>query len=139
MGIKLRNYYMDSKGNMRYLDWVTKCEMLTMHCPVLSDCIGVPNIDRIYPLKQRIVRDMYTILKELPSVDEFWIFGSSTQLRCNAFSDLDVAYKVSADSDLNIEVMLAGYDPNGIDFVNLDNVPRNERLWGQIHKGAQII
>lgn len=31
MGVKLRNYYMDSKGNMRYLDWKTKCAMMTAH------------------------------------------------------------------------------------------------------------
>lgn len=139
MGVKLRNYYMDSKGNMCYLDWKTKCAMVTAHFNVLPDCVGVPNIDCIYPLKQRVVRDIYTKLRPLSDVQEFWVFGSSTRMCCNVSSDLDVAYKVVENSDVDIEKLLSGCDPNGIDIINLDNVPHNERLWGQIRMGVRII
>lgn len=58
---------------------------------------------------------------------------------CNVSSDLDVAYKVVENSDVDIEKLLSGCDPNGIDIINLDNVPHNERLWGQIRMGVRII
>lgn len=139
MQIKLRNYYTDSKGNEVYLSWPIKCDMVVMHCHVLEDCIGVPNIDRIWPLKQRIVRDIYNKLAPMGIVSELWVFGSSTQERCNIYSDLDIAYKIKSGYQDNISDLLHGCDPNGYDLIDLNHVPVNSLLYGQILKGARII
>lgn len=139
MSIKLRNYYRDSKGNMRQISWQDMCDMMVMHCRVLPDCVGVPNIDRIYPLKQRIVRDIYNKLKDLGTVEELWIFGSSTQMRCNIHSDIDIAYRVKDNCEDNIHWVLVGCDPNGYDLIDLSRIDAHSKLYGQILKGVRII
>lgn len=139
MSYELRNYYKDSKGRMRYISYPKKCEMTTMYTHVLPDCVGVPNINRIYPLKQRIVRDIYYKLTELGTVEELWIFGSSTNMLCNIFSDLDIAYRMKDGCEDNMHTVLCDCDPNGYDLLNMDRIQKGEKVLRQIRKGARII
>lgn len=139
MSIKLRSYYKDSKGNDCQLSWAAKCDMMEMHCHVLPDCVGIPNIDRIYPLKQRIVRDIYNLLRDLDTVEELWVFGSSTNMMCNIYSDIDIAYHMKEGCVDNMQDLLYNCDPNGYDLIDLSKVKERSRLWGQIRKGARLL
>lgn len=55
--------------------------------------------ERIHPLNQKKAVAVYELLKEDPSVEEVYIFGSSTNLRCKSGSDIDVAIRLKPDSN----------------------------------------
>ncbi|MCM1214979.1 MAG: nucleotidyltransferase domain-containing protein [Lachnospiraceae bacterium] len=135
----MENYYIDRNGKPAILPWFKKCDLATSYFYVLPDCTGVPNINRVHMYKQRIVRDLYNRLKDIDGLKEFWVFGSSTQWRCNQFSDLDVAFKSDPELRDAIWSILCGADPNGVDVIDLNHVTPNGKLDVQIWKGCRII
>ena len=58
-----------------------------------KNIVNLPNYEKIHPVKQKKVRD---IVKKLLNdeigkcITEIIIFGSSTTLHCNSFSDIDI-------------------------------------------------
>ena len=66
---------------------------------IQTDC---PNIERIYPLKQRQVSEISKCAKQFDVVKRIIIFGSSVTPRCNVDSDLDIC--VDADTSDGMKV-----------------------------------
>ena len=53
---------------------------------------------RIHPLKQRAVKRIYNACLGDPRIETIILFGSSTNIRCNKFSDLDLAVRLKENS-----------------------------------------
>ena len=64
-----------------------------------SDC---ETINRIYPLKQRIVDELHKKAADFDIVKKIYIFGSSVTPRCHIDSDIDIC--IDADTSDGIKV-----------------------------------
>lgn len=54
---------------------------------VKTDC---KNIYCVYPLKQKVVAELYNIALKYEEIRKIYIFGSTVTGRCNIESDLDI-------------------------------------------------
>ena len=52
------------------------------------------NIHRIFPLKQKAVRDLIEVCRQDSNIKKIIIFGSSTTAACNPWSDIDVYFEM---------------------------------------------
>lgn len=134
----LPHTFINSLGELEVVPYPIWCDNVIMHCRVLPDCMGIKGMDRVWPLKQRAVRDLYNHCVTDSNLTELWIFGSSTQERCNLDSDLDIAYRYTGDAG-DFRLYASNLDPNGVDLIDLDTVAEFSRLWIQIHKGVRLI
>lgn len=134
----LPHTFINSLGELEVVPYPIWCDNVIMHCRVLPDCTGIKGMDRVWPLKQRAVRDLYNHYVTDSNLTELWIFGSSTQERCNLDSDLDIAYRYTGNAD-DFRLYASNLDPNGVDLIDLDTVAEFSRLWIQIHKGVRLI
>ncbi len=55
------------------------------------------DVSRIHPLKQKKISDLYYALKEYSFIKKVIVFGSSTTIRCNKDSDIDLAIEMDKD------------------------------------------
>lgn len=136
--MSLLHTFTNSLGEIEVVPYPIWCDNVIMRCRVLTDCIGIKGIDRIWPLKQRAVRDLYNHCVTDSNLTELWIFGSATQERCNLDSDLDIAYRHADNADA-FRLFASSVDANGVDLIDLDTVAEFSRLWIQIHKGVRLI
>lgn len=134
----LHHTFINKLGELEVVPYHVWCDNVTMTCPILPDCAGITGMNRVWPSKQRAVRDLYNHCKDDKNISELWIFGSSTQERCNVDSDLDVAYKYAGNSD-SFCSFASTLDINGVDLIDLNTVAEYSRLWIQIHKGVRLI
>lgn len=54
--------------------------------------------NRIHPLKQRKVYEVYQLIKDNKLIEKLILFGSSVNIRCNNNSDIDIALKLKDDA-----------------------------------------
>lgn len=52
--------------------------------------VHYPNVQYIYPLKQKLAAQVRETVSQYKSIRKVWIFGSSVTNRCNIDSDLDI-------------------------------------------------
>lgn len=100
--------------------------------------------NRIHPLKQKVVNDIYNYVSTNDCIDKVIIFGSSVNIRCNKKSDIDIAIKVK-ESYLTREIQnvlsediqeITGYNS---DIVWLNTLDKDTRLYNNINiKGVVI-
>ena len=50
--------------------------------------------NRIHPLMQKKVNEIYNIIKNYKEIEKVVLFGSSVNIRCNNNSDIDIAIKI---------------------------------------------
>lgn len=55
------------------------------------------DVSRIHPLKQKKISELYYALKEYSFIKKVIVFGSSTTIRCNKDSDIDLAIEMDKD------------------------------------------
>lgn len=102
------------------------------------------SVERIHPLNQAKVVDVYKILKSHAEVKEAYIFGSSTNLRCNVKSDVDIAILLDKPKD-NMQLRAAiGEEISKAcnwqcDIVWLCEEPKDSQLYQGIMQGERII
>lgn len=123
------------------------CRHRTYYFPVNVDMGTDLDIRRVHPYKQPIVASMLLDLQNMPWIVEAWLFGSSLQPYCSPRSDTDIAYRMNRDlvhklccEDSKFDWLspLDSREPNGVDFVNLDNVKDFCELSHNIKKGVRL-
>lgn len=104
---------------------------------VKTDC---KNIYRVYPLKQRVVAQLYHIGKEYSEIKRIYIFGSSVTSRCHIDSDIDICVDADVSDGMKIfEIQskigeACGWNCDIIMYSNL-----GDRLKETIHKEGVVI
>lgn len=121
-----------------------RAELYKWKFNVLDDChTDAFPIERIHPLKQRVVLKLYRSLKDCEGLSELWVFGSATNRSCTIYSDLDVAYRLKNAEDKNAESAIRDtiqmLDKNGVDMLSLNNIHRSKKLLGNIYWGVRIL
>lgn len=111
--------------------------------PVLLQIPGVET-ERIHQLQQKKVFRICEILRDDERVLTVVLFGSSVNLRCNQYSDIDVAVRLREEfvcnevkNDVSEKIQLA-CDWNA-DILWYDRIQNNSRFLENVLKGVQII
>jgi len=77
-------------------------DTLDLRCfPVVvkTDC---KNIYRVYPLKQKVVAQLYKIAGEYKEIKKIYIFGSSVTSKCHIDSDVDICIDADVSDGMRI-------------------------------------
>lgn len=99
------------------------------------------NISRIHPLKQNVVHSIFLELKNDSRIKKIIIFGSSTTIRCNKNSDVDIAIELTENTnDIKNEVSekiqeISNYNS---DIIWLDKIKKDTNIYKNINKGVKI-
>ena len=99
---------------------------------------------RIHPLKQELALKISKKIKDDKRVSEVILFGSSTTIRCNNKSDIDLAIKLKDDSisnsvkdEISEEIqMLCDWKA---DIIWMDKIAENSKIYNNISKGVKLI
>lgn len=100
--------------------------------------------NRIHPLMQRVVNDIYEYVKTDNSIEKVIIFGSAINIRCNNKSDIDVALKIRNEC-FNIEYRnkisekIQEISNFNADIIWLNTIDKNSRLYENISKKGVVI
>lgn len=100
--------------------------------------------NRIHPLMQRVVNDIYEYVKTNNSIEKVIIFGSAINIRCNNKSDIDVALKIRNEC-FNIEYRnkisekIQEISNFNADIIWLNTIDKNSRLYENISKKGIVI
>jgi len=96
---------------------------------------------RIHPLKQKEVNTIINTIINNPLIEEIYIFGGCTTIRCHKSSDVDMAIKLINPSLENKNVIseiiqeVSNYD---CDILWLDKIKENTTIYNNIMKGVKI-
>jgi len=124
---KIANNYLDSRFKQYEFPIIVKSNI---------------NLKRIHPLKQRIVNNIYESLKDNKQIEEVYIFGSSTTIRCNKNSDIDIAIRLINDTKENKEVIsdvinnICNYN---CDIIWLNSIEKETKLYKNVERGLRIL
>lgn len=137
-----RSHY-DSRGNYVGYTWDQRCDDHTLHFGVWDNCKGYPFLmERVYPMKQREVRDIYLAMKDNPKVKSVRIFGSTTNMKCHVGSDTDICVEVTDDcteADMTeIHNTLHSICRNDCDILWWHNFLKGTRIYGNIRRGIVL-
>ena len=99
---------------------------------------------RIHPLKQRIVNELYNYIKDNSMIEKVIIFGSAINVRCNHKSDLDIAVKIkeeyfNKDSKNNISEDIQEICDYNSDIIWLNTIDENSQLYYNINTKGVVI
>ena len=99
---------------------------------------------RIHPLKQRIVNEIYNYIKDNSMIEKVIIFGSAINVRCNHKSDLDIAVKIkeeyfNKDSKNNISEDIQEICDYNSDIIWLNTIDENSQLYYNINTKGVVI
>ena len=100
--------------------------------------------NRIHPLMQRVVNDIYEYVKTNNSIEKVIIFGGAINIRCNNKSDIDVALKIRNEC-FNIEYRnkisekIQEISNFNADIIWLNTIDKNSRLYENISKKGIVI
>lgn len=100
--------------------------------------------NRIHPLMQRVVNDIYEYVKTNNSIEKVIIFGSAINIRCNNKSDIDVALKIKNEC-FNIEYrnkiseIIQEISNFNADIIWLNTIDKNSRLYENVCKKGVVI
>lgn len=101
-------------------------------------------VNRIHPLKQKVINDIYLYIDNLESIEEVILFGSSVNIRCTKKSDIDIAiklkenfFKKEVQNELSEKIQdLTNYNS---DIIWLNSLDKSSRLYHNINtKGVKI-
>lgn len=112
-----------------------------IHFPVIFADSHV-DMSRIYPTKQKDVKNVLECLRKEETVADLHLFGSSISLRCNRDSDLDFAVgltEFSRNAKNYISELIQECCNWNADILWLDRVSENDRIYGDIQKGLKLI
>lgn len=102
------------------------------------------NLFRVHPLKQKLVAKLYDALKEEACIKKIVLFGSSTTIRCNKKSDIDLAIelrkeKCDAQTKNRISEVIQTICDWDADILWLDQIEKNSKIYNNIFNGVVII
>lgn len=99
---------------------------------------------KIHPLKQKLVNKIYNYISTNNIIEKVIIFGSSTNIRCNKISDIDMAIKLKDDLFTKINQNTISEDIQKIceyncDIVWLNNLDKDTKLYNNINTKGVVI
>ena len=100
-----------------------------------------PWIREIHPLKQRLAAKIADLVQETNLCKRVIVFGSSISMKCNMYSDIDVAVELINDSRENRNYVseIIGETSNwNYDVIWLNDLDKSERIWDSIKRGVVI-
>lgn len=123
--------------DQREIDLIMKSNVF----PVVVTCTECERkvLRRVHPLMQDNVRKI--IQSEDISHLELYIFGSSITMKCNLYSDLDIAVKtVEFDTEafFRLQSCIAKLVDVPCDVVYLNSVDESDLLYDEIIKGVRV-
>ena len=98
---------------------------------------------RIHPLKQKMVNELYKLLKKEKAISKAYIFGSSVNIRCRANSDIDIALELkdeffNSENKNRISELVQEKTEYSADIVWLNSIDQTSQLYENIKKGVII-
>lgn len=112
-----------------------------IHFPIIEPD-SLVDMSRIYPTKQRIIKNILSTLRSDDRINRLMLFGSSITMACNKDSDIDLAVDLkelttSARNDISEKIQLA-CDWNA-DIIWMDHLSSDDRIYKDIMKGLVLI
>lgn len=100
--------------------------------------------NRIHPLKQKKINELYNKIKEIDLVEQIILFGSSVNIRCNNKSDIDLAVKLkecffTKENQNQISEVIQEITDYNTDIVWLNSLDPNTLLYENIKNKGVII
>lgn len=100
-------------------------------------------INRIHPLKQKEVVTIYNTIKNNKKINSLIVFGSSTTIRCNKNSDIDICIELNKDKINNetkneISELLQEKLNYNLDIIWKDRLTKNTNIYKNIERGVKI-
>ena len=100
--------------------------------------------NRIHPLKQKIVNDIYNALSNNNIIEKVIIFGSSVNIRCNNKSDIDIALKIkeehfNRENQNEISELIQEITEYNSDIIWLNTLDINSKLFDNIKMKGVVI
>lgn len=99
---------------------------------------------RIHPLKQKQVNNIYNIISKNKKIEKIIIFGSSVSIRCNQKSDMDLAILLkdeyfNKDSKNEISEIIQDATNYDSDIVWLNTIDQTSQLYKNIKNMGVVI
>ena len=100
--------------------------------------------NRIHPLKQKIVNDIYEYVKDNNNIKKVIIFGSSVNIRCNKKSDIDIAIELddlffNRNIQNEVSESIQEICEYNSDIIWLNKIEQNTVLYNNIYKKGVVI
>lgn len=100
--------------------------------------------DRIHPLMQKKINDIYNLVSKKHEIEKVIIFGSSVNIRCNKKSDIDIAIKIkpayfNRENQNIISEEIQEISEYNSDIVWLNTMDSNITLYNNIYSTGVII
>lgn len=101
------------------------------------------DMSNFHPLKQKDINDVYSIATNDNAILSITVFGSSTNIRCNKDSDLDIMIELKKEflnknAKDRIEDKIKEKLNYNVDIIWKDKVANNSKLESNIMKGVKI-
>lgn len=101
------------------------------------------NMTRIHPLNQKKANIIFSTLSKDKRVNKVIIFGSSTTIRCNKNSDIDIYIALNKEHNNNIDKgeiseKIQNKLNYKVDIIWADKVKKDSKLYNNIMKGETI-
>ena len=98
-------------------------------------------VSRIHPLKQSIINEIYDIVSNDSRIKKVYLFGSSTTIRCNRSSDVDLAIELNIDDNETknqISETIQNITNYNCDVLWLNNINKETTIFKNIEKGIVL-
>ena len=112
----------------------------TFYFPVVCDS-EYYDAKRIYPLKQKIVKDIFKSLSKKKEIKSLMLFGSSLNITCTKDSDIDLAielFEPTLENKNMISEIVQGITNYNSDIIWLDSLDKESLLYKRIMKGLLL-
>lgn len=112
-----------------------------IHFPIVVEDEYV-DMSRIYPTKQREVKDVLEALRDEETVNDLHLFGSSITIRCHKDSDVDFAVGLTDFSRTvknHISERIQECCNWKADILWMDRLTEQDRVFADIQKGLKLI
>lgn len=111
--------------------------------PVVVNCDAI-DMSRIYPTKQKLVKEIHDALVPDKCVVSAMLFGSSIKMSCTSESDTDITIRLSNDAYTHdnrnrISETVQEICDWKADILWFDSISPSDRIYHDICKGVQIV
>jgi predicted nucleotidyltransferase len=135
-------YYLNNKKVILSTTWEDN-KYKIFYFPTVLENLNY-DFKRIHPLKQRIINDLYNVIKNIELIEKVILFGSSINIRCNRKSDIDFAIKIKENyfntSNKNkISEIIQEITNYNSDIIWLNNIDENSTLFFNINQLGVIL
>lgn len=101
------------------------------------------DVSRIHPLKQKVSVAVAKFVQECAAIEESFVFGGATTIRCHSGSDIDVAIKIKPERDSSelrdmISEAVQQLTEWNADVIWLNDEPVNSQLYRNVMEGVRI-